>query len=156
MTDPPARSRAERLRDTRAILEGGTDCWVATASAAGEPHLVPLSYGWQDGVVTLATPAAYRTVANLTERPALRLAFGGIRDVVLMTGRAVVGPVEGAPAALVDGFTRQAGFDPRRHAGYAFVVVTPRRVLAWRQENELEGRVLMRGGGWLDDEEERS
>jgi hypothetical protein len=153
MSRPPARSAARRLCDTRAILEGEVDCWVASAGPDGTPHLVPLSFGWQDGVVTMATPAAYRTARNLAARPRVRLAFGDLRDVVIVDGLATVQAVGEVSAEVVDEFSRQAGFDPRHHGGYAFMVVTPQRVLAWRQENELEGRVLMRDGVWIDEED---
>jgi general stress protein 26 len=152
VTQPPARDRARRLRDTLAILEQGVDCWVATASAEHGPHLVPLSFAWQDGRITLATPARYRTVENLRADPEVRLAFGSLRDVVMIHGTAEVRDLSGVPDEVVDGYVAQAGWDPRDSDGNAFVEITPRRVLAWRQENELEGRVLMRDGDWLDGE----
>jgi hypothetical protein len=31
----------------------------------------------------------------------------------------------------------------------AYLVLRPRRTQAWREENELVGRTLMRGGAWL-------
>lgn len=152
MTEPAARSTAERLADTRAMLEREVDCWVASSSGEGVPHLVPLSFGWQDGVVTMSTPLGYRTSRNLAARPEVRLSFGGLRDVVLMHGEATVRDLAETPDEVVDEFSRMAGFDPRKHDGYAFIEVRPRRVLAWRQENELEGRVLMRDGVWVDEE----
>ena len=152
MSDAPARTTSERLADTRAILEQEIDCWVATSSPDGMPHLVPLSYGWQDGVITMATPLAYRTARNLAARPRVQLAFGGLRDVVLVHGTAVVRDLTEISVEVVDEFARQAGFDPRASGGYGFIEVRPERVLAWRQENELDGRVLMRDGAWVDEE----
>ncbi|MDT4920398.1 MAG: hypothetical protein QOI15_1300, partial [Pseudonocardiales bacterium] len=32
--------------------------------------------------------------------------------------------------------------------GYIYLVLEPRRIQAWREENELRGRVLMRNGRW--------
>ena len=155
MTTPPARTRAERLRDTRAMLAGETDCWVASASA-GVPHLVALSFGWDGGVVTLATPGRYRTALNLRTNPEVKLAFGTLWDVVIVDGTAVVTDLDEIPSQVLDRFAEQAGWDPRASGGNAFIEVTPRRVLAWRHENELAGRVLMRDGEWLDDKEDRS
>ena len=153
MNDAPARSPAERLRDTRSILEGEVDCWVASSGPDGTPHLVPLSYGWQGGVITMATPLAYRTARNLAERPEVRLAFGGLRDVVLVHGTATVRDLVEVPDEVIDEFAGMAGFDPRTYEGNGFIEVRPRRVLAWRGENELAGRTLMRDGVWLDDVE---
>jgi len=153
MTGPPARTAAQRLADTRAMLAAETDCWVATASQDGEPYLVPLSFAWQDGAVTMATPARYRTARNLRSRPQVRLAFGSLYDVVIADGIARVTDLAEVPDGVLEGFAEQAGWDPRASEGNAFLTVRLRRVLAWRQENELEGRVLMRDGRWIDEEE---
>ena len=152
ITNPPARTRAERLRDTRALLEGGSDCWVASASG-GVPHLVALSFGWDGAVVTLATPSRYRTALNLAANPEVKLAFGTLWDVVIVDGTADVRELSEISGSVLDEFAEQAGWDPRGSEGNAIIEVKPRRVLAWRQENELTGRVLMRGGEWLDEEE---
>jgi len=47
-------------------------------------------------------------------------------------------------------YAAQADWDPRR-AGteYAYLVLRPMRIQAWREENELAGRTLMRVGAWL-------
>ncbi|MCJ7726630.1 MAG: pyridoxamine 5'-phosphate oxidase family protein, partial [Acidimicrobiia bacterium] len=141
----------ERLRDTRMLLETGAECWVASASG-GLPHLVPLSFGWHHGVITLATPARYRTAQNLASNPGVKLAFGTLSDVVIVEGVAVVCDIDDVAAAALDHFTVQGGWDPRRAEGHAIIEVTPRRVLAWCRENELKGRLLMRDGRWLDED----
>ena len=48
-------------------------------------------------------------------------------------------------------YVTQSGWDPRA-AGVPFVVhvLTPVRIQAWREANEIEGRTLMRDGRWLD------
>jgi hypothetical protein len=49
-----------------------------------------------------------------------------------------------------DRFADRTGFDPRRlTTPYLYFRVHPRRVQAWREENELTGRELMRDGQWL-------
>ncbi|MCB2222829.1 MAG: pyridoxamine 5'-phosphate oxidase family protein [Actinobacteria bacterium] len=152
MPTAPARTPARRLADTRALLAEGVDCWVATASAGGEPYLVPLSYAWQDGAVLMATPGRYRTVRNLRARPEVRLAFGSFRDVVIADGVAEIAEVADLTDGDLDRFAGQAGWDPRASEGNVIIRVRLQRVLAWRQENELEGRVLMRDGHWIDEE----
>jgi len=42
-----------------------------------------------------------------------------------------------------------ADWDPRGLPGYAFLVLRPIRIQAWRESNELDGRVLMRAGDWV-------
>jgi len=153
VTVVPARARAERIRDTRALLDAETDCWVATASG-GVPHLVALSFSWHDGVITMATPGRYRTVLNLEGQPEAKLAFGTLWDVVIVEGSAVVRGLGDVGEPALDRFAEQAGWDPRSSGGNVIIEVTPRRVLAWRQENELAGRVLMRRGEWLEPEED--
>ena len=33
--------------------------------------------------------------------------------------------------------------------GYAFVLLRPRQIQAWRDANELPGKLMMRDGAWL-------
>jgi hypothetical protein len=152
MEPSPPRTREERLADARAMLAGEADCWVATA-ADGLPHLVPLSFIWHDGVVLLATPRRYRTVRNAASHPEVRLAVGTTGDVVILEGTAVVRDLDEVAGGVLDSFAGKAGWDPRHSAGNVAIEVTPQRVLTWRHENELDGRVLMRDGVWLDEEE---
>ena len=50
------RSRAQRRRDTEHRLSHDKDVWVASASADGAPHLVPLSFDWDGEALLMATP----------------------------------------------------------------------------------------------------
>ena len=52
---PPARSTAERRRDVLAHLTDDIDLWLATASADGEAHLVPLSFVWHGDRIIMST-----------------------------------------------------------------------------------------------------
>ena len=67
----------------------------------------------------------------------------------------VEGPVElhpiGSDPDLEDAHARATGFDPRTLAEeYVYLRITPHTIQAWREANELEGRLLMRRGQWLD------
>jgi hypothetical protein len=54
------------------------------------------------------------------------------------------------PDELAAAFADRTGFDPRREtADYAWFRITPRRLQAWREANELTGRDLIRDGEWL-------
>ena len=47
-------------------------------------------------------------------------------------------------------FAARAGFDPRESSpSYRWFRITPRRIQAWREVEELAGRELMRAGRWL-------
>jgi hypothetical protein len=148
---PPARNQLERRQDVMRRLERDVDAWVATADpATGRPHLVPLSFDWDGGALLVATPAASRTGRNLQATGRVRLGLGPTRDVVLIEGSArALAPGELTDAAG-DAFAARTGFDPRRLAEpYVYFRIAPERVQAWREENELQGRELMRGGRWL-------
>jgi hypothetical protein len=155
VTDEP-RDAASRKADTLAKLRApAADAWVASAGAGGtgEPaaHLVPLSLAWLDERVVLALEVASRTARNVVATGAARLALGPTRDVVVIDAvlEAAV-PLATAPAALADGYAGQADWDPREASGeFAYLVLRPERIQAWRESNELAGRTLMRAGTWL-------
>ena len=49
-----------------------------------------------------------------------------------------------------DRFVAHTGFDPRALATpYRWFLISPRRIQAWREVNELPDRELMRDGRWL-------
>jgi hypothetical protein len=51
---------------------------------------------------------------------------------------------------LGDAFAVKTGFDPRElTTPYLYFRISPRRLQAWREANELEGRDLMRDGRWV-------
>ena len=50
---------------------------------------------------------------------------------------------------LGESYAAQADWDPRGLAGYVFLVLRATRIQAWRESNELAGRLLMRNGEWL-------
>jgi hypothetical protein len=59
-------------------------------------------------------------------------------------------PMDGLPRERGDRFAARTGFDPRVLAApYRWFRITPRRIQAWREANELAGRTLMRDGRWL-------
>ena len=143
---PAARSRAQRKADTLALLRSEVDCWVASADGAGNAHLVPLSFYWDGTVLVVATPRASPTAKNLVRAGVARIGVGPTRDVVLVDGRVT----EGVDDAIADAHAEHAGFDAREEPeDYVYLRITPIEVRAWREANELSGRLLMRGGVWL-------
>ena len=139
------RSRIQRRRDTEHRLAHDVDLWVASASPEGAPYLVPLSFDWDGEALLLATPADSPTGRNLAASRTARLGLGHTRDVTMIEGTVEV--VEVSPEQG-DRFAARTGFDPRAYA-YPWFRVTPRRIQAWREVDELPDRELMRDGRWL-------
>jgi hypothetical protein len=145
-----SRDRATRRTDTLAMLATpAIDVWVATASSAGLPYLVPVSLAWVDERVVIAIEGASATARNLTGSGAARLAVGPTRDVVMIDAVLERSVDVAADDALGEAYVAQADWDPRRSSGYVFLVLRPVRVQAWREANEIAGRTLMRDGVWL-------
>ncbi|KOV64707.1 pyridoxamine 5'-phosphate oxidase family protein [Streptomyces sp. MMG1121] len=151
MTPPPARTAAERTKDTLHRLEHDVDVWVASAAPdAGAPHLVPLSFVWDGATLLIATPAGSPTGRNLVATGRARLGLGPTRDVVMIEGTAQAVTPQDLPEEDAEVFAGKTGFDPRQLATrYLYFRILPRRVQAWREANELEGRELMRDGEWI-------
>ncbi len=146
------RPLAQRKADALAKLTAPTaDVWVATASADGDPHLVPLSLAWDGDRIILATERRSATAQNLARSGRARLALGPERDVVMFDAVLVsLIDVGEAPAVLAGSFAAQADWDPRdAPEGYVYIVLAPERIQAWREANEIPGRTLMRDGTWL-------
>lgn len=144
----PPRDLPTRVADTRHRLATDRDCWLATAGADGA-WLVPLTFLWHDERVVMATSSRARVVADIAEHPGVRIALDNTRDVVMITGQARIKPIGDCDEGLLAAFRDTLGSDPGDWAGVV-IVVTPDRIQAWREENELEGRELMTGGRWLD------
>jgi len=144
------RTRAQRRRDTEHRLAHDVDAWVASAGPDGAPYLVPLSFDWDGEALLVATPPDSPTGRNLAATRSVRLALGPTRDVTVIDGEVEPVDLDALPQERADRFIARTGFDPRASAGpYRWFRITPRRVQAWREVNELPGRDLMRDGRWL-------
>lgn len=147
-----ARTLTGRLRDTRRRLERDVDAWFSTAGpAGGAPYLVPLSFLWDGSTLLIATVSASPTGRNLESSGRVRVALGTTRDVVLIEATARAFLASDLGADVLDAFAAKTGFDPRGQARYQYFRITPHRVQAWREVNELEGRDLMLEGEWVAD-----
>lgn len=144
------RPPEQRKRDALHRLAHDIDAWVATADPdSGTPYLIPLSFLWDGEGLLVATPDAGVTGRNLRASGKARVGIGPTRDVVI---------IEGAVRALGEGeltreagdaFAEKTGFDPRKlDTVYTYFRITPQRLQAWREADELEGRELMLGGLW--------
>ncbi|KQX49643.1 pyridoxamine 5'-phosphate oxidase [Streptomyces sp. Root66D1] len=139
-----------RRGDTAHRLEHDVDVWVASASADGVPYLVPLSFDWDGTALVVATPADSPTGRNLAATRTARLALGPTRDVTMIDGDVEVLEMAALPEERRKRFAARTGFDPGAlTTAYHWFRITPRRVQAWREADELRGRELMRDGDWL-------
>jgi hypothetical protein len=110
---------------------------------------VPLSFLWDGTTLTVATPEDSRTGRNLRATRHTRIGIGPTRDVVLIDGTVEAFSIEGVPPELADAFAAkrwEVRDEPER---YAYFRITPERIQAWRESNELAGRDLLREGRWL-------
>ncbi len=152
----PPRSAEQRTDDVRQKLRDAVDCWVVSASGAGDAYLVPLSFYWDGTRLLLATPTNSRTARNLRRAGAVRLALGPTRDVVMIEGSVTFIPRDLLDDARATAHAEHTGFDPRQIAEeYVYIAVLPRMIQAWREANELDGRFVMRDGHWLIGDEEK-
>ncbi|MFF5973544.1 pyridoxamine 5'-phosphate oxidase family protein [Streptomyces sp. NPDC012769] len=150
MNNAEARSRVQRRRDTEHRLTHDVDLWVASAATDGAPYLVPLSFDWDGETLLLATRADTPTGRNLAATGTARLGLGPTRDVTMIDGDVEVLAIDALDREQGDRFAARTGFDPRALGPrYRWFRVTPRRIQAWREENELRGRNLMSDGRWL-------
>ena len=145
-----SRTGVQRRRDTEYRLTHDIDLWVASASPDGAPYLVPLSFDWDGEALLVTTPTNSPTGRNLAATRTVRLGLGHTRDVTMIEGDVEVLEMDALPEQLGDRFAARTGFDPRALATpYCWFRITPRRIQAWREVNELPGRELMRDGRWL-------
>jgi Pyridoxamine 5'-phosphate oxidase len=140
------RSAGQRKSDTLTRLATDVDAWIATADAAGNGYLLPLSFLWDGVGLIVATPRSSVTGRNLSRGGRVRVGVGDLRDVTMIDGAAE--PMQDVPK--MDAFAAKHDWDPREEAGdYAYFRIVPDRMQAWREVNELPGRTLMRDGDWL-------
>lgn len=145
-----ARDQPTRKADTLAMLATPeVDVWVATASASGEAHLVPLSLAWVDERLVVAVARTSVTHRNVVASGRARMAVGPTRDVVMVDAELERAVPVGEDAHLGEAYAAQADWDPRQDSGYVFLVMRPVRLQAWRQADEMAGRTLMRDGAWI-------
>jgi general stress protein 26 len=143
-TDP--RPPALRKQHTLHRLEHDIDAWVSTATPDGTPYLMPLSFLWTGKHLYLATTGTNPTARNLQANPRAQVTLGNLRDVVHIT--ATADRTQPTPTEA-QAFVTKAGFDPRPRPNYPFIRLTPTKIQAWQEVNEMKGRLLMQDGTWL-------
>lgn len=145
------RTAAQRKADVLSRLQKNGEAFLATASQAGEPRLIAVSFWWNGTELIIATRQGTPTARNLQSTRAARLALGPQEDVIMIDARvAEQSPVSSAKPELRQGFLDAAGWDPAEEgADWAFFRLGPVRIEAYRGYGELEGRMVMRDSRWL-------
>jgi hypothetical protein len=147
-----SRTRSERMEAALGRLATEANVWLATASPAGVPHLVPLSLAWIDGAIVVATPTSSATVRNATSSGRVRLSLDSADDVVIIDTTAAASDTVDVEPALLARYVERVGWDPRNEQGsWSLLSLTPTRVQAWNGVNEIDDRTIMREGVWLTD-----
>jgi Pyridoxamine 5'-phosphate oxidase len=146
------RSREQRVKDALDGLRTEVDAWVATASGAGKPYLVPLSFYWSGEVMIVTTPRSSRTGRNFLATGKARVAIGQTRGTVVVIDAKVEEMPIGEAVEVEDAYVHATGFDPRPwDVGYTFFRLSPERIQTWRGDdaNELHDKDVMRDGVFL-------
>ena len=108
---------------------------------------MPLSFDWDGEALLVATPTDSPTGRSLAATRAAALGLGHTRDVSMIDGEVL--EIDALPQQRADRFTAHTGFDPRAPGRpYRWFRISPRRIQAWREINEMPDRELMRDGGW--------
>ena len=150
------RTVEQRTVDVMVKLSASdADVWVASASTSGAgsgaAHLVPLSLAWDGTCIVVAVAPTSVTARNIIGSGQARCAVGSTRDVVMVVVKLeqAVGVADASPE-LADAYATQADWDPRASGGeFSFLVLRPVRIQAWRDEEEIADRTVMRDGTWL-------
>lgn len=146
------RTTAKRIADSLAAFDRERDCWVATSRNSGDAHLIPLSFCWDGERFVIATRADAVTAKSLQRSSRVRISLPSTDDVVIIEAKARVVSTSEIDAATHRQFCMVAGFDPcAEPESYVFGLLTPVRIQAWRNVEELRDRVIMESGNWLDD-----
>jgi len=84
----PSTSKVKFTEKEVGFLEQNEMCRFASASKKGEPHIVPVSYVWQDSHAYIVTDYHTRKLKNLRENPhaALLVDTSGTQKLLLLSG----------------------------------------------------------------------
>jgi general stress protein 26 len=121
-------------------LIASTNYWVATVSADGTPHLMPLWGIWHDGLLWFSSGGRSRKVRNLAAAPRCTVSIEDSQSPVVVTGVATITTdiadirtfIEVANAKYAGGFYSEEFLDP---ATNATVKLTPEWAFALKHDD---------------------
>jgi nitroimidazol reductase NimA-like FMN-containing flavoprotein (pyridoxamine 5'-phosphate oxidase superfamily) len=111
-------------------------CRFATASGKGEPHIVPVSYVWDDEHAYIVTDYKTRKLKNLRENPqaALLVDSTGTSKLLLISGRVEIIEKGEEYRRLYKLFYSRLGWvkrDPWKEGEAPFIKITPNFKTGW-------------------------
>lgn len=143
------RPQSERKASALQRLEQDPNVWVATGSAEGIPHSIPLSLSWDGARILVATPTTSPTVRNARASKRARASLDSADDVVIIDAAVEVVDFATASPELIATYVDRVGWNPAGIPGeWSLLLLTPRTVFAWIGPSEIEGRTIMRHGAW--------
>lgn len=143
------RSTSERIEQTLERLGTEDHVWVATSSADGVPHLVPLSLAWDGTRALVVAQGDTPTVRNAASSGRARLALDNTNDVVILDVDVKVTPMPEVDEAALGSYVEQAGWDPRAETDtWSMLICAPTRIQAWNGVSETRDSTIMDDGRW--------
>lgn len=136
---PTANASLERANFSKGeadFLEQNEICRFATASRNGEPHVVPVSYIWDNDRAVIVTDYGTRKLKNLRENPqaAVLIDSGGTRKLLLISGPAEIIEKGEEYRRLYKLFYSKLDWvkrDPWKEGEAPFVKITPKFKTGW-------------------------
>lgn len=145
-----SRSTAERIADARHRLETEPNIWLATSSATGDVHSIPLSLSWLDDRICVVAPAESTTARNIAQRSDVRAHLDSADDVLIIDGDASIRLLHETDPDVVERYIDRVGWSPFDSDNeWVLIAIEPRRVQSWRGPGEVDGRTIMRDGEWI-------
>jgi uncharacterized protein len=119
-----------------AFLEQNEVCRFATASAKGEPHVVPVSYIWEDRKAIIVTDYGTKKLKNLRENPkaAVLVDANDTNKLLLLSGPVEVIEKGEEYRRLYKLFYSKLSWvrrDPWKEGEAPFIKVTPQFKTGW-------------------------
>lgn len=145
------RNASERKADSLRRLERDPNVWIATSSADGQPHLVPLSLAWDGLRMLVATPSGMPTARNAAATGVCKASLDSAVDVVLIDADVEVVDFASVDPETAARFVERVGWNPADEPGvWSLLILDPKTIRAWNSENEISDRTIMRNGQWAD------
>ena len=146
------RPIAQRIADTRALLETQGSGWLATASPSGTPLVFAVAFLWTGTTAVIATRDGTPTARNLDATGKARLVLGTPQDVVMLDATvARTLPASGATGTIGTAFVDAMGWDPAVEGpDWRYVELRPTVIQSYRGYHELGGHVLAKDGVWKE------
>jgi flavin reductase (DIM6/NTAB) family NADH-FMN oxidoreductase RutF len=148
------RSTSQRIAHTLAALDRERTCWISVGRKDGSSHLIPVSFCW-DGVQLVVATRRQSVTAEAARRTGrVRVSLPSTDDVVIIDATATIVTLEQIDVATHLFYRQVTGRDPARETDpFVYVVLSPVRILAWRDDRERARREIMRESEWITDDD---